>query len=281
MHLVRALGLHAIWLVAVLLACSGCFQMTTVVKVAADGSGTIDQQMVMTTAALAQLQQFAAFAGGRGQSLDFMSEDEARATASKLGPGVTYVSSRPIETADGRGRAATYAFTDISQLRINESPDAPGGMGGPGANAQGVKRDRGSITCSLTQEPGGNTVLHINLPEPNLPGAPGGDSGDAGSGPLAPMAQQLALVRALLAGARVSVAVEPMGRLVRTSSPYVDANRVTLLDVDLDQLLGNEAVMTRLQGAKTAEDLKAAIKDVPGVKVNLDREVTIEFEGPK
>jgi hypothetical protein len=260
-------------LTAAALASSGCFRMTTIVKVNGDGSGTISHEMLLTKAMLAQIQQFAALAGGRGQKLDLISEDQARAMASSLGPGVTYVTSTPIDTADGQGRATTYAFTDISQLHISQQPEAPAGLT---VNAQGLPSETGAITCSLTHEPNGNAVLHIHLPEPNLPGA----TADVSSGPT-PMSQQLAMVRSLLAGARVLIGVEPAGALVRTSSPYADGGRVTLVDVNLDELLANEALMARLQAAKSADDLRAALKDAPNLKVTLDREVTIEFTPAK
>ena len=264
---------------AAALATSGCFQMATVVTVNGDGSGTIDHTMLVTKAALAQLRGFAALGGGRGQrgSLDLTSEDQARSMAASLGPGVTYVSSVPIDTPLGEGRRTTYAFTDISQLRISEQPDPPGGLP---VRAKGI--DSRQITCTLTHEPNGNAVIHISLPEMKAPELPVQTTSSDATGEKNPaLTQQLAMVRALLAGAKVSIAVEPAGRLVRTTNPYVDGSRVTLLDVDLDQLLGNEAFIMRLQDAHTPEELKAALTDVPGLKVPLEREVTIEFSPAK
>ncbi len=248
---------------------AGCFQMTTVVKVNGDGSGTIDHTLLVTKAALAQLRNFSALGRGRAQPIDLTSEDQARAMADTLGPGVAYVSSEPIDTPLGEGRHATYAFRDISQVRISQQPSTDG---------LPVKVDArsGDITCSLTHDPNGNSVLHINLPEMNLPSSIGNaTNGNPG------LAQQLALVRSLLAGARVSIGVEPAGQLVRTSSPYVDGGRVTLLDVNLDQVLTNEALLTRLQTSKTPEEIRASLTDVPGLKMALDREVTIEFTPAK
>lgn len=265
-------------LLAAAIVAGGCFQMTTIVKINGDGSGTIDHSMLVTKAALAQLRNFAALAGaGRGQAnVDFVSEDQARSMANTLGPGVSYVSSEPIDTPLGQGRRSTYSFTDISQVRISQQPEAPAGMP---VGRQGL--GDGEITCSMTHELNGNAVVHIHLPEmktPELPMAPmRGSTPDANPA----MAQQFAMVRALLAGARLTIAMEPAGRLVRTNGPYIDGARVTLLDVDLDQLLGNEAVLARLQDAKTPEALKEALKDVPGLKVPFEREVTIEFTPAK
>ena len=248
---------------------SGCFQMTTVVKVNGDGSGTIDHTMLVTKAALAQLRNFSALGGGRGQQIDLTSEDQARSMADTLGPGVAYVSSEPIDTPLGEGRHALYAFRDISQVRISQQPRTDG---------LPVKVDAGGgdITYSMTREPNGNAVLHINLPELSLPPSLGNaNAGNPG------LAQQLALIRSLLAGARVSIGVEPEGALVKSSSPYVDGGHVTLLDVNLDQVLSNEALLTRLQGSTSPEEIKAALADVPGLKMVLDRQVTIEFTPAK
>jgi hypothetical protein len=268
-------------LVAAALFASGCFQMTTTVKVNGDGSGTIDHSMLVTKAALAQLRNFASRGGaGRGQAgtVDLISEDQARSMASSLGSGVTYVSSEPIDTPLGQGRRATYAFTDISQIRISQQPEAPAGM-----RATGRGFGDGEITCSLTRAPNGDSIVHIFVPEmkpPELPiGSPRPPTADGQVNPM--MAQQLAMVRALLAGAKVSIAMEPAGRLVKTNSPFVDGSRVTLLDLDLDQLLANETAFSRLQTADTPEAVREALKDVPGLKIPVEREITIEFTPAK
>ena len=54
--------------------------------------------MVYTTAALAQLKQFAAFGGGRGASTDPLAEQVAKDTTASIGPGVSYVSSELVTT---------------------------------------------------------------------------------------------------------------------------------------------------------------------------------------
>lgn len=257
---------------AAALAGGGCFQMTTVLSVNGDGSGTIDHTMLITKAALAQLRQFAALSGRGGQSLDLVSEEQARANAATLGPGVTYVSSSPIDTPLAQGRRATYAFTDITQLHISEQPATPAGVS---VRTKDLSTDTPPITCTMTHEANGNAVLHIQLPEPNLP------AGFGGTTDTAERARQLAMVRTLLAGARILIAVEPHGALVTTSSPYVDGQRVTLVDIDLDRLLGNDALIARLQAATSADDIRAAVKDAPGVKITLDRAVTIEFTPAK
>ena len=87
------------------------------------------------------------------------------------------------------------------------------------------------------------------------------------------------MLKTMLAGARITLAVEPAGRLVGTSSPYVTGQRVTLADVSVDLLLNDDTLIQRLQAARTPDEAKTILKSVPGLKVNLDPEITIEFEG--
>jgi hypothetical protein len=263
--------MHAFRLALVLAAAllsSACFQMTTILKVNADGTGTIDHRMLYTATALAQLRQFAAFGGGRGQLVDPLSEKQARDMAASIGPGVTYVSSTPINTPGGQGRETTYAFTDVTQLRISTQPAAPGGLA---IKTPGFSTQPETVTFSLTREPNGNAVLHIHVPEPNFL--------DALASPAAQ--GQIAMIKTALAGARVLLVAEPAGPVVKTSSPYAEGPRVTLLEVDLDEVLKDETLLPRLQAAKTNEEATTVLQTAAGLKINLDRDITIEFTPAK
>jgi hypothetical protein len=265
---------RATLLVVGALTSSACFQMTTVLKVNGDGSGTISHRMVYTKAALAQLKSFAALGGARGAgaAADPLSEQQARDMTASIGPGVTYSSSELITTPLGQGRDATYAFTDVSTLRISTQPAAPGGISikTPGFNTQPSPSE--SITFTMTHEANGNAVLHIHVPEPNYL--------DFFGSPQA--AGQIGMIKTLLAGARVLLAAEPAGTLVKTSSPFVEGPRVTLLDIDLDTVLADETLLPRIQAvAATPAEAKAVLLAAQGLKINLDPEITIEFTPAK
>jgi hypothetical protein len=250
---------------ALLISCSACFHMTTVLKVDGDGAGTIEHTMVFAPAAIAQLKQFAAFAGNRGQPFDPLSEGQARELAGAIGEGVSYVSSKPITTPPGQGRESIYAFADVNQLKISTQPATPRGISAPGLTAGDA------VTFSLTHESAGASVLHIQVPEPNWIGTIGTLNANG----------QLGLIKTLLAGAKILLAVEPAGTLVKTSSPYVDGQRVTLLEVDLDEILKDQTLVPRLSAAKTQDEVMEIMRHAAGLKINLDREITVDFTQPK
>ncbi len=254
------------------LTSTACFQMTTVLKVNGDGSGTIDHQMVYTKAALAQLKSFSSLGGSRAAAADPLSEQQARDMTASIGPGVTYTSSELVTTPLGQGRDTIYTFTDVSTLRISTQPAAPGGVA---IKTQGFSTQPSaseSITFSMTHEANGNAVLHIHVPEPNYL--------DFFGSPQA--AGQIGMIKTMLAGARVLLAAEPAGALVRTSSPFVEGQRVTLLDIDLDTVMADDTLLPRIQAvAATPAEARAVLMSAKGLKINLDPEITIEFTPAK
>ena len=56
---------------------------------------------------------------------------------------------------------------------------------------------------------------------------------------------------------------------------------MTLLEVDLDEVLKDETLLPRLQAAKTPDEAKAIVQSAPGLKINFDRDITIEFTAAK
>jgi hypothetical protein len=258
-------------LLAAALASGACFQMTTVLRIAGDGSGTITHRMVYSNQALAQLRQFAMLSGrggaGGGAPFDPLSEQQARDMAASIGPDVDYVSSTQVTEPGGQGRETIYGFKDVSTLRISTQPVAPANLP---INAPQLASSE-SITFSLTREPNANAVLHIFVPDPNFLNALGTPAAQ----------QQIGMVKTMLAGAKLLLMAEPAGTVAHTSSPYVDGNRVTLLEIDLDQMLKDETLLPRLAAAKTQDEAKAVVQGAQGLKLNLDRDITIEFTPAK
>ena len=252
------------------LATCGCFQSTTLIRVNADGSGTIEQTTIVTNAALRQLRQFAAMSDDKGKASDFFSTSHAEHIAEAFGSNVTVASSTRIKTADGEGSKTIFAFPDINELRLKRE--------GTDTEALGMV-EAPQVRFALTNEANGDSLLRITLPPTKRAASPA-TTAPAGSGgrPQSRIPpEQLAMVKQIFAGMRVAIAIEPAGHLVKTSCPFVDGGKVTLVDVEFDQLLANDAAFSRLQTARSIEDVRVAMREIPGLKVNLDPEITIEF----
>jgi hypothetical protein len=254
---------------AATLVTGGCFQSTTLVKIKADGSGTIEQRTIMTAAALAQLRQLAGSFGNTDKKIDLFSEDQARKVADQMGEGVTFVSSTPISTSDGEGRTTVYAFRDITRIHMSDA--AKTSLAGTGTGARSGGPD---VTIGFERTAAGTSMLTVHMPGEDLKSALESQGVDT---PKEVKPSDLAMMREMFSGLRIGIQVEPEGRLIRTNSPYVNGQTVTLFAVDLDEFLKDAAVLNRLSGtAGTKEDMLAALKNVPGLKLTLD-DITVEF----
>ncbi|PYV87955.1 MAG: hypothetical protein DMG05_16515 [Acidobacteria bacterium] len=126
------------------LGMTGCVSSDTLIKLNPDGSGTVIQKTLMNVEMLAQMnammqgiaKQTGAFESGKDSTVpELFSESQIRRMAAKMGEGVTFVSSRKIKAEQVEGFEATYAFKDITKLRISQK------LGPPGPNEPGTAPD--------------------------------------------------------------------------------------------------------------------------------------------
>jgi hypothetical protein len=246
-------------------SCTACMRVSTVVTLKQDGSGTIDEEIGVNPQAFAGL---AAMAGGRGGEsdkgfADVFNEAKARQQAAQM--GVRFVSGTPIDTPALKGYHAKYAFDDIKALKLRMQ-DATSSIEGQGV---GVKKDdpfdfdfaRGATSSTIT----------IKIPQ-DAQKSPMSQLGGPTENP-EQAKQMLAMMRPMFAGMHIDIALAVDGRIVKTNAPYVDGSKVTLVEVDMDKLLADDAALARLQKATTP----AEMKNIPGMKVTTEPTVTIEF----
>lgn len=246
-------------LIAIVVSSSACLRSTTTITVKADGSGTVVQETGVSQQALAMLKGMGGGASGSGPEAMF-GEEQAKKAADMM--GVQFVSGEPIKTADLEGYRARYSFTDIRnvRMRMNQADSLAAG--------DQAKKEP-PFTFGFDQK-GGSSVLTITVPEQHqsiegLPKpAPGNEAANQ---------QALQMMKVMMKGLYVDVALAVDGKIVKTNAPHVNGSTVTLLQVDFDKLLADEGALTKLQSATTLKGLT----DIPGMKVISDRAVSIEF----
>jgi hypothetical protein len=248
------------------LVSAGCLRSTTVIDLKADGSGTVVQETAVSAQALGLLQGM----GGAGQAGDkpmqLFGEEQARKAAETM--GVTFVSGEAIKTGELEGYRARYSFADIAKVTVKMDQ-------GTGAMAPGSDTKKPPFGFSFARGAAAS-VLTIRMPD-QAPGAPPGGLPIPGAGGTdaekAQAAQAMGMMKMMMRGLFVDVALNVDGRIVKSNAPYVEGSRVTLLQIDFDKLIADESALTKLQAAKDIKSLAA----IPGLKVVAEPKVTIEF----
>jgi len=254
-----------------MLGLTGCLQVEKVIKLQADGSGTIEETVILTKSALAGIQQMTAgFGGGKGgdgKAPDLFGDAKLKDAASKMGEGVTFVSAQKIDNEQGQGFTAIYAFTDINKVKLDQNPgDALPDTGKVKASA-GKKEP---ITFHFTK--GSPAELSLAMPAPDFKPKKAAADG------MEDMVMQM--MKQMFKDMRISLAIEVAGTISETNAEYRDGSRVTLMDVDFNKILADPEKFKALAKAnpQSLQAAKTLIKGLDGVKIETSPEVKIKFQ---
>lgn len=254
----------------VVLACvsalaTACINSATLLKVKPDGSGTIEQTMLMNVQALKPMLQGLEQQGAKPAG-PAVNEADLKRAAERMG-GVTYVSGEPVKGPNGfEGVKALYSFADINKVRVDQDPNMSGSTSG---FSMTPKTEEESLQFKLDRAAGVST---LTVTFPDKPGGASTSSDEPAGGPDMSNPQMMAMMKTMFDGFKVTIDLEVLGTIVKTDADYVSGSKVTLLEMDLGALLQDEAKLKQIQskvkpGAKISE-VKPYLKDIKGIKIN-------------
>jgi hypothetical protein len=144
----------------------------------------------------------------------------------------------------------------------------------------GQEKRREDVAFKLTKLANGDSLLTVKMPDDERKlGKPADRPGEApGPGEVPP--QMMDMIKKMFDGMRVAIAVDVVGTLVKSSSPHVAGQRVTILEMDMGELMKQADAMKHLQGLQpgaTVGEMREALGQVKGIKIN-ESPVTIEFK---
>lgn len=254
-------------LCALFLMATGCIDSTLSVNVNKDGSGTITQEMVISTAAFAMMNNAG---GGADAALD-IGEASARAAAPNLGEGVTYVSRKDITRPDGaKGSLVTYAFEDINKVRVG------GVIEGASGPVKATADDEEKIHFSF--KGGNNPSLTVHIPQQDKDeGAPEA----AAKAPQNPNDPMMAMMMQMMKDLRMRMLLTVEGGPKKTNASFQgEDGTITLMDMGLGKIMADPAKMSKLQALGQGQDPMAAAKalnEFEEVKFETKKEVNVSF----
>lgn len=259
---------------------AGCFQVTTVVRVNPDGSGTVEERVLLSKKIVAQIEEIVrSFEGdkGKGKPFDMFQPDQLKEHARSMGKGVTYRGGKKAETPDYSGYTATYAFKDINTLKLSQQSGAPTGNNEAKSLPLNFRFKKGptatlTILQSKTETSGTAAAVPDGKPAPNTDVPPRMSD------------EKTKELLEMFMGMKFALAVEVNGTILSTNATHRDGNRVTIVDFDLGKL-GNatpeELEKFSQMKSGSLEEAKELAKNIPGVAFDLNEKVTVVFEKGK
>jgi hypothetical protein len=270
---------------------AGCFQVEQTVTVGTDGSGTVEETLLVSRRISESMEGLVAGLDGQGESAgdqaagrkkqepapqrSFFKDEEIRKRAETMGEGVSFVRMERIANEEFEGYRALFAFRDINKLTLSQGggPSQAAGSGA-GAKGQGIR---------FVFTPGKNATLVLKQRQQKAAAGEGEAAAPKKEERPVPAgkasAEDLAMLRQMFAGLRFAMTVVVKGEIVETNATHRDGSRVTLADIDLGRMLDKPELLTKLAEIPPGDSGAALemLKKIPGMKADLNDELRITF----
>lgn len=256
-------------LAAASLMLASCLEIKSTVIVSKDNTATIEESVLLGAQLAAMMQA----GGGQGDQLKGLVMDKAKAEerAKKLGEGVTVKSHEEVKTPDGKsGVKVVFAVADLSKLKY--VPFEPEQEGKPASKTE-------PMTFALS-----GSTLTITNPEADKKkgGSDGVDKPKKSPEEKAQMKAQMAMMKPMFAGMRMSVEVKGANGIASSDATHLTDGTISYVDVQFDKLADNADALSEVMesgdnGLSMAEVSKKFDK-VEGLKVEGKKVVTAELK---
>lgn len=251
----------------------GCLQVNTKVNVKKDGSGTIEETVLIKNEIINMLKEFAmAFDSTKKDDFSLFNEDEMKNKASGYGEGVKYKSSEKIKKSGFDGYKVIYSFKDINKVKLNLNPDDKLPMGE--SSDDEVEGNAEYVNFKFIK--GSPSVLTIIFPEEKMEKEMESEAVEMSD---SAMSDQVDKMIEMFDGMKISFNLFVDGDMQETDASYVDGNKVTIMDIDFAELIKNKDVLMTLEKSNnmTRAGFKEMTASIPGIKLEAKEKIIIKI----
>jgi hypothetical protein len=255
-------------LVALSCMLSACFQNTTTIHIQKNGSGAITEETRIGKSMLQMFESMAGMNAKKDKPADIIqqlfSDDIVQKRAKMLGEGVTVTQIEPITNSESKGAKITYAFKDINLVKISPTQNQPN---------QTNLEESASDPISFKLE---NDILTVSIPQKtkaSADSAPKPDM-DLNSPEMDNMMKQM------MADMKISIKIVCDSGIAKTNASHSSLNTVSLVDIDMNRVLKNDAAFKQLKKIKQNDPIKAleSLNHVDGVQIETKPEIQITLK---
>jgi len=278
---------------SILILITGCIDSTTVISIGKDGSGTLTETVYLNQSVKAMMEGMMAQMGGEEdeskeeekKSLDL---EKYKTKAAKMGEGVHFVSAKEVTGKDGSpGTEVIYSFEDIRKLNFKVKPENPMGDQMAGMmEAEESEDDEDEDPIKFDFIKGSTPKLVIYMPKEEKPESPEDVVEEMEEEDPEADAAGMGMMKMFLEGFRIRVLINPLkAKIKKTNATFVESidgkETVTLLDVKLGEIMGNEKYRDQWENLSKMKDMNSALeemKNIPGLKIETQDRVEISLK---
>ena len=275
---------------------AGCFQSERTVQVKADGSGTVEEIVLLSKALTGMLDSVESGkepaepgkeASGEAKAPEpkkkedrlAEQEKEARAKLAGMGEGVTLVSVTPVQKGDFEGYKAVYAFKDINTLRLASDP-TPGSQGAGKATTFRFTRGENSVLVVTNGSATPKEAKDVKEAKAGKSDAPAAAEPAAAEPSQADQQAAMDMLKQMFNGMKLTEKIVVEGTIVESNALFRSGPEITVVDVDFGKLLSTKPdELTKLQSVPQDDKQKllVAMSRIQGFRVDMNDELRVVF----
>ncbi len=253
---------------------NGCIQIETTLFINKDGSGTINERVVMSKAFVNMLKDFARSFQDSTSTEEFtlFKDDEIIDDAKNYGADVNYVSHNFISDENWEGYTAIYSFNDVSKIKISPDPDDKVEVG-MGDEETGQAKE--FYYFSFIQ--GDIAELIIDRPEIEKDK---GESEEIEQDETEEINDEIGdEFLEMMDGMSIKIKVGVDGNIVNTNASYVDGSEVTLFQMDFSEMMKDKDNFKEFTNKepKNLDEMKEFLEKFPSMKIEIEKPIKIKF----
>ena len=273
----KLIFLFNIIFLSVLLA--GCLQVDTTINLKKDGSGTINEKVLMSKTFVNMMREFAmAFqdsATAAEEEFSLFKDEDIISDATEYGDDVKYLSHSFISNDEWEGYEAIYSFDDISKIRIQPDPDSKVAM----SEDETGSEDEGEYYFFKFKK---GDVSELIIDRPEIEFNKDSQEEESSSEEVTEQNDDELGEEALkmMDGMKINIAVKIDGEISSSNATYVDGSTITLFQMSLGEMMKDKEAFKEFQNKepKNIEEMKQFIEKFPGMKIEIQKPVSVKFK---
>jgi hypothetical protein len=270
-----------IFLLFIIIFFSGCLKVNTNIIVNKDGSGIIEETLLISKAVVEMMNEFGTSFGDSTvlkNKFKVYDPEELKNKADRYGKGAKFKTASPYEKEGWEGYKAQYSFNDVNtiHLDIGKKDEIPFDNG---AMSDEVVETPKLIEFNLRK--GNPAELTITMPPKDVSEPKDENSTTVETSEDTTGSAMLEQAVSMFAEMEMSSSVKINGTIRETNASFVKDSTITLFYINFASVIKNAndfKAIEPLIRTESLEEMKKLMGKFDGIKIELEDKVKIKFD---
>ncbi len=265
--------------IAILIAAftlSGCLQIFTTVNVNPDGSGEVEETVLLGKNLLELLQSISVMFQDSTKVMsaeEIFTKEDILKSWEKMGNGTQLKVFENVKEKDLTGYRAVFSFKDISQIKIDQNPDNK-------MPSFGEENESESQNGGIGFEFHRDEKSHLKILLPEIKSEEKFNTQTVAEDTSVLDQREIDEFVEMFNQLKVSVRIKVNGEIISTNAHHIDGNTITVINFDIKQVFSNPDLIKLFREKKPSNisDMEKFADLIPGFQFEFNNITDVTFK---